>query len=302
MSDRDHYYDRRNDPLYRKYLRHQRKKRFLFFVIFSLIVILIIGGIVLLVKSAISNHKESVKLATDYIFEKNQPVLSEVDNVYSDEERSIYFPDEKNESYSELIGEIAKATPNPEYVPKYSRSGLIIVDAGHGGTDSGAFNGDVYEKEVNLDIAFWVKEELELRGYTVFMMRSDDSFIKVEKRAEIANTQTKALAMVSIHQNSIEEDEPVKGVEAWTYDRAGCKELGECLVKNVCAATGAKDRGVSFKKNLVVTSRTTMPSVILECGYLSTDEEMLMLIDQDYQVKIARGVANAIDEFIDLYY
>ncbi len=176
--------------------------------------------------------------------------------------------------------------------------GLIVVDAGHGGYDGGADNAGVFEKDINLDIACWVREELELRGYSVVMTRTDDSFIGLSKRAQIANDQKDALCFVSVHQNSIEGYDYIKGVEAWTHSREGCSELAEALAAGVSEMTEAENRGVSFRQALVVCRDTKMPAAIIECGYLSNPDELELLQQTDYQVNVARGIANGIDAFL----
>ena len=117
-----------------------------------------------------------------------------------------------------------------------------------------------------------------------------------------ANATDSPLALVSIHQNSIEGYPEVCGIEAWTYDRSGCNELAEALSRNVSLETGAENRGVHHKTNLVVTSKTTMPAVIIECGYMSNPNELTLLQTENYQLKIAAGIANAVDEFVEDYY
>lgn len=221
----------------------------------------------------------------------NQPIN---ENIGSEQQISNSDINNSNDS-------VTNSYASNAYQPVYDK-GLIIIDAGHGGEDGGASCEFATESELNLEIAYWAKEELMSRGYMVYMTRIDDTFVGLNARANLANNQDSALAMVSIHQNAYPEDTSVCGVESHTYDRDGCKELGELLSKHVAESVGIQDRGVYFHSNLVVTSKTTMPSVILECGYLTNDEEAMDLTRQDYQINIARGIANAIDEFINKFY
>ena len=179
--------------------------------------------------------------------------------------------------------------------------GLIVVDAGHGGKDSGALGFDMMEKDLVLQIAKETRKALLARDYSVYMTRVDDSFVGLKERARIANS-LEPLLMVSIHLNSYPELESVAGVEAWTYERSGCIELAEMLTEQVSKATGVKNRGVYYATNLVVTSKTTMPSVILECGYITNEEEATNLSTGEYQKKIASGVAKAVEKFVEEYY
>lgn len=175
--------------------------------------------------------------------------------------------------------------------------GLVIIDAGHGGYDGGAVANGVTEKDVNLSIAYWLKDELTRRGYSIYMTRTDDDFVGLTTRANRANAQDNPVCLISVHQNSIDESSSVHGVEAWTYKREGCTELGDAVCDGVSKRTGAQNRGTNYRTNLVVTSKTTMPAVIVECGYLTNPEEAEMLSEDDYQIKIAKGIADGIDTF-----
>lgn len=180
--------------------------------------------------------------------------------------------------------------------------GLIIIDAGHGGFDDGTSNSLNREKDLNLKIAYLVKDILLNRGYSVFLTRTDDVYIGLMERAGLANERTEALAMVSVHQNFYDEDASVHGVESWTYNRKGCRELAIILAEKVSSAVGAVNRGDRYATNLVVTSKTSLPSVIIECGYMSNPDEGYLLSTDDYQSKLAHGIADALDEFIKTYY
>ena len=171
------------------------------------------------------------------------------------------------------------------------------IDAGHGGYDGGAVANGVTEKDVNLSIAYWLKDELTRRGYSIYMTRTDDDFVGLTTRANRANAQDNPVCLISVHQNSIDESSSVHGVEAWTYKREGCTELGDAVCDGVSKRTGAQNRGTNYRTNLVVTSKTTMPAVIVECGYLTNPEEAEMLSEDDYQIKIAKGIADGIDTF-----
>lgn len=302
----DESYDnlRSKELLRRKFKRRLRIKRFIAAFILLLIFALIVGGICFLAVTLIKNYRKSSNDASTYKYENDRTQLVIVDNVFSESERRELFPyeftdSETNEAETVTLPE--EDSDNTD-ITQYTGSGLIIIDAGHGGKDGGTTNNLCDEKDINLEIAYWLKEELELRGYSIFMTRTDDTYIDVNKRASIANSQNNPLAMVSIHQNACEESDEVHGVEAWTYERKGCIELAKLLSEKVSEAVGAVNRGANYRTNLVVTSKTTMPSVIIECGYMSNPEEAQKLTEEDYQVKLARGIANALDDFINSYY
>ncbi len=175
--------------------------------------------------------------------------------------------------------------------------GLVIVDAGHGGYDGGAVANGLVEKEINLSIAYWLKDELELRGYSVYMTRTNDDFVALTERASLANSQDSPKCLVSVHLNSVDESSQVKGIEAWTYDRDRCTELGDIICETVSKRTEAQNRGTHYRTNLVVTSKTTMPAVIVECGYITNPDEAAKLSTDDYQIMVAKGIADGVDKF-----
>ena len=321
-SGEDNYYWRDEAELRRRFRRRLRIKRALVFVAF-LLVLSLVGLLIFFMGRGALNliRNRNGSISSDYVKEPEGIKLEVVDNKFSDEELMNYFgisssgtdlnsEDSGGSASSEkgegTAGKDSESDPAKDDKPASgikNRSGLIVIDAGHGGMDSGTFNGDILEKNINLEIALKVNEELISRGYTVFMTRSDDTYVGLQKRADLANAQENVLAMVSIHQNAVDsQKDQCYGVEAWTYDREGCGEFAQYLVDEICEATGAKNRGYAFKKNLVVTSKTTMPSVLIECGFISNDEECTKLASDDYQQLIACAIADATDRFIDSYY
>ena len=311
------YYER---ELRRREFRNvvKKRRRKAFFALFALIIAA--GGIITCMFFGLKYIFENNLLSdsSEYIEDIQGSRLSVCYNIYGGEgsegsysgtgaygesgENGLgeYFAGISAEGSADVAAAGSDSSLSP-YEPVYDQ-GLIIVDAGHGGEDGGAVSSYSNESTINLDIAYWLKEELLNRGYSVYMTRIDDTFVGLNARATLANAQTDALAMVSIHQNAYPEDTTVRGVEAHTYEREGCGELGALLSKHVATAVSATDRGVFYHSNLVVTSKTTMPSVIIECGYMTNDEEAYLLTQQDYQIKIARGIADALDEFIKTFY
>ncbi len=179
---------------------------------------------------------------------------------------------------------------------------LIAVDAGHGGVDSGCLgNGKIaMEKDINLEIAFRVREELEEKGFRVMMLRETDEFLEKEERAELANSY-QADAYVSIHQNTYEgKDKSIGGIETW-YDGGDgtrdSKTLAECVHREALRSAGAVERSLIDSDGLYVLSKTLMPACLIETGFLSNPEECRRLSDPAYQEKLAEGIANGIMEY-----
>ena len=289
----------------RAYVKRKKKKKLKrFFAVIRIILIFafllcILGAAIFGAYKLISKlvGSKGIFSESEYVADVGTIPLEEIDNVFETADDDIYSDSNNSDSGTKNDGSIN--------IPDHVNSGLIVIDAGHGGQDSGAFNDNSFEKDINLSIAIMVKHRLEDKGFTVYMTREDDTYVGLSMRAKLANDLGNALAFVSIHQNSLDEGESaddVDGVEALTYKRSGCGELAELLLFHVSEAVGARNRGVQYKTNLVVTSKTTMPAVIIECGFMSNPEEAGLLATEDYQAKLSVGISNALEEFINTYY
>lgn len=175
---------------------------------------------------------------------------------------------------------------------------LIALDAGHGGEDEGSARAEVLEKTINLQIAEAVAEKLKEAGYQVLMIREGDEEISLEKRVQIAN-EAGAQIYISIHQNACEETvSAVSGVEVWYNEgkaEGGSKHLADLIHNDVVLYTKAKDRGVVADESLYVIRETNMPACLVETGFLSNAKERELLGTEDYQERIAEGIASGVD-------
>lgn len=137
--------------------------------------------------------------------------------------------------------EVVRTRPIP-------RDQLVVIDAGHGGHDTGAIANGIYEKNVNLRMARYLKPALEARGFRVKLTRSSDTFIELEERTEIAN-RCSADFFVAVHANS-ERSGDITGVETFYYsDRSG-----RALVSTKGAATSSAKGSSVGKSALSVRS------------------------------------------------
>lgn len=186
----------------------------------------------------------------------------------------------------------ATAAPNAD-------SRVIIIDPGHGG-GSGCICAGVVEDEINLAIAKKLQTLLTQRGYTIYMTREDSGLgDSVKLRAEFAN-QKKADLYISIHQNSEGETEhgSITGIETYYSDnKKQSAAFADALQTAVVKSTGANDRNTRIENEYVVVRLTKMPSVIVECGFLTNPEEREKLQTAAYQQKIADGLAQGVDNY-----
>lgn len=188
---------------------------------------------------------------------------------------------------------------------------LIAIDPGHGGWDPGkvGVNGAL-EKDINLSISLILKSLLEDNEFEVIMTREDDNGLYQEsdsnkkradlnKRIQIINERDPIIA-ISIHQNSFTQ-EYVKGAQVFYHEQSSeGRALAETLQVKIKETLGDDNhRKAKSNTNYYMLKNTECPLVIVECGYLSNYNESSLLIDEEYQKKLAQGIYLGIIEFLD---
>ena len=178
---------------------------------------------------------------------------------------------------------------------------LVILDAGHGGTDEGAKVRSFLEKKINLLTTLLTKKHLEELGYRVVLTRSRDSYVSLPKRVSIAN-KTKASLFVSIHFNASKSQE-AQGIEVFYYNSdemwrsRASQRLANCVLYRVIDQTDGLSRGVKHG-NLHVIRETEMPAVLVEGGFITNQAERNKLKDKAYLDRIAVGIAQGVDKYL----
>lgn len=198
-----------------------------------------------------------------------------------------------------LQPEAAELPPEEDTPPEEDPDApLVVLDAGHGGTDIGAPYFGRYEKDLVLAMTLQTGALLEAAGCRVEYTRSDDTYVSLAARAEQANTQQADL-FVSIHANAFPQKPEVNGLETYYLvggDRA--KDLAEAIHAAVLSASGAGDRGTRTA-NFYVLRYTDMPAVLVETGYMTNEAECNLLASEAYQQLIAQGIADGIIAYLD---
>lgn len=177
----------------------------------------------------------------------------------------------------------------------------VVLDAGHGGKDPGTLWEHVYEKDINLAIVKKLEQILMEAGCQVILTRCEDVKIGLEERVQIAKDNG-ADIFVSIHQNALENDNVTSGIEIYcsqqSNERSG--KLADAIHTYLLDRTGAKDKGVQKNSDFYVVDNTTMPACLIETGFITSKEERECLLDEAYQEKVARGIADGILEFLGI--
>lgn len=173
----------------------------------------------------------------------------------------------------------------------------IVVDAGHGGKDSGARGAKSYEKQHTLDISKRLANYLQQMGAKVLLSRSDDTYVSLSGRTSFANAR-KADVFISVHLNSA-GNRTAGGTETYYYT-AQSRNLALEVHKQLSAATGLNNRGVKTARYYVLRN-TKMPSILTESLFISNAREEGLMMQPSYRDKLARAMAQGIANYAKTY-
>ena len=173
---------------------------------------------------------------------------------------------------------------------------VVIIDPGHGGKDSGAIGiGGVLEKDVILPIGKRITEVLERNGIQVIMTRDSDYFVTLPGRVTMAE-RANADVFVSIHANSAGANRPeVSGLETYHYD-SGLR-LAQIVHSKILQSLNVRDRKVR-KARFYVLRKTSMPSILVETGFLTGRDDAAKLRTSAYQNQMADAIAQGILQYL----
>jgi N-acetylmuramoyl-L-alanine amidase len=173
---------------------------------------------------------------------------------------------------------------------------VVIIDPGHGGKDSGAIGiGGVLEKDVILPISKRITEVLERNGIQVIMTRDSDYFVTLPGRVTMAE-RANADVFVSIHANSAGANRPeVSGLETYHYD-SGLR-LAQIVHSKILQSLNVRDRNVR-KARFYVLRKTSMPSILVETGFLTGRDDAAKLRTSAYQNQMADAIAQGILQYL----
>jgi len=180
---------------------------------------------------------------------------------------------------------------------------VIVIDAGHGGFDPGALSDNgVEEQHINLKIALKLQRLLEESGTTTVLTRVDEDSVGETKREDMKNRKQirdieDSDMYVSIHLNSFPQ-ENVKGAQTFYSGNEESKKLAELVQKKLKEVVDTGNNRVAKELSTVYLLKNTKnPSIIVECGFLSNNEELKKLQDDTYQEKLAWAIYLGIIEY-----
>ena len=164
----------------------------------------------------------------------------------------------------------------------------VVIDAGHGGHDRGGIPGQsVAEKDMTLDVAQRLRNVLAASGYRVVMTRDSDVFVPLGTRVAIANSYGNAI-FVCIHFNATKRA-GASGIETYFYSRDSLP-LASAIHYFVTGGAPSANRGVR-RRGYYVLRRTSVPAVLVECGFLTNPTEAAYAQSASYRQKLAEEIA-----------
>ena len=189
----------------------------------------------------------------------------------------------------------------------------IFLDPGHGGSDSGAVSNGLREKDLTLSVYNKVSSRLASLGYSVLTSRNTDKDVSLVSRADQAN-KSNADMLLSIHFNAGGRGASY-GIETYYYKSRPeytpainkdkhddperlekSRKLAQKIQQSLVSKTGAYDRGVK-RETFAVLRETSIPSILVELGFIDNQEEASKIKTNEYQEKLADGIVDGIVEY-----
>ncbi|WP_066639162.1 N-acetylmuramoyl-L-alanine amidase [Desulfolucanica intricata] len=235
---------------------------------------------------------EAVKVSSDIVKQvrtgwfSNDPVTS---RIVVDLKKRLRYTTSLSRDKRTLTVKLFVPKPGEELVNR-----LIVVDAGHGGSDPGAIGpSGIYEKVLTLDIAKKLADLLEEQGARVVLARSDDSYVGLYERTDLAN-ELRADLFVSVHINA-STSSSLSGTTTYYYGEQG-KELCEFIQPELVSALGRNNLGVRYA-NFAVLRTSEMPAALVEVAFISNPEEERLLKTEEFRRKAAEAIARGISNY-----
>jgi N-acetylmuramoyl-L-alanine amidase len=188
--------------------------------------------------------------------------------------------------------------PNAPAVPVRRGAPIVVIDPGHGGGDPGAVGIDgLQEKVVVLSVGTQVAEQLRRKGINAVLTRSNDQEIDLAPRVATAEG-ARADIFVSIHANSISLSRPdINGIESYYYASSKGYRLARSIHNSILSNINASDRGIRQARFYVVR-RTSMPSVLIEIGFVTGSQDAARLASATQRAKLAEAIVQGILDYL----
>ena len=191
---------------------------------------------------------------------------------------------------------------------------VILIDPGHGGIDGGAKSkAGTIEKDINLQISLKLRDNLEEKGYKVYMTRDEDeglyqkgNTIKEKKREDLnrrvqMKKETDCDIFVSIHQNMFPQSK-CYGAQVWYASNENSYNLATVVQESIKESVKDNNKRVAkpaAEAYLILRDKYEGASILVECGFLSNPDEESRLKSDEHQNLIVEGISNGIDKYFE---
>ncbi|HZK47558.1 MAG TPA: N-acetylmuramoyl-L-alanine amidase [Atopostipes sp.] len=195
---------------------------------------------------------------------------------------SVASQDLTGSQYARSISNISEAT--------------IVIDAGHGGRDSGAVSADnsIFEKDITLSTAILLRNRLQDAGANVILSRSSDEFVSLDDRV-ITGHNYQADLFISLHYDAIEVANSMSGTTTYYYSESNL-ELANTVNRYLAQLGPLNNNGVRHG-NYYILRANNQPSILLELGYMNSDIDIQHIDTIAYQSTIVEAVYQALREY-----
>ena len=180
---------------------------------------------------------------------------------------------------------------------------VIVVDPGHGGEDPGKVGiNDVLEKDLNLQIAKKVKKLLEEAGIKIVMTRTNDKVPDAKKedlnqRVQLIN-DTKPKLALCIHQNSY-PDAKIKGAQVFYHTiTPEAEDVASIVQEQLRTVDPTNTRQIKENDTYYMLKNCQVPTIIVECGFLTNPDEAAKLTQEDYQDQLAQAICEGVVKWL----
>lgn len=191
----------------------------------------------------------------------------------------------------------------------------IVIDAGHGEPDGGAVSKNgISEAGLNLAIALKLSEELETLGYEVILTRKDEMNIAakdkqtpiramkvsdINNRIDIVNSSD-ADMLISIHMNNFENSKYYGWQTFYQKNSETSKVIAENIQTGITNQIERENKRVALPiNNIKLIDKSQIPAVIVECGFLSNEEDLRLLLTDEYQMQIVNGIVEGVEKIYE---
>ncbi|KZL90146.1 N-acetylmuramoyl-L-alanine amidase family protein [Clostridium magnum] len=190
---------------------------------------------------------------------------------------------------------------NKEENSNNNKNYTIVLDPGHGGVDLGTSYKNFNEKDLTLKIVKYAEEYLKDEGYAVVLTRNEDKLVPLKEIGNIANNSN-ADVFVSVHINSL-QDINYKGITGYYYDGKGYEtderiKLVKTIGDEILKSDSWEDKGVK-RENFAVLRYTKMPSALIECGFITNEEDRARLSKDEVLKRLAENISKGIINYLD---